>query len=107
MKKIIYTVLTCAIALSFTACDDFFGVKPVDEVAADTFLSNEQEINLFARGLIQTYRPDADAIAAGDNGTDLISKRDPSKFWFPNDIYTSADRGAWSYTNVRRANTLI
>ena len=107
MKKIIYTVLTCAIALSFTACDDFFGVKPVDKVAADTFLSNEQEISLFARGLIQTFRPDADAIAAGDNGTDLISKRDPSKFWFPNDIYTSADRGAWSYTNVRRANTLI
>ena len=33
------------------------------------------------RKALSFYRPDADAIAAGDNGTDLISKRDPSKFW--------------------------
>lgn len=107
MKKILYTVLGCALILSITSCDDFFSVKPIDKVAADTFLSNEQEIKLFANGLIQTYRPTANDIAQGDNGTDLIAKRDPSKFWFPNDIYNSSDRGAWSYTNVRRANVLI
>lgn len=93
--------------LGMASCDKFLTVTPIDQVAADTFLSNEQEIKLFCNGLIETYRPEASDIASGDNNTDLISKRDPAKFWFPNDIYSSSDRGAWSYNNIRRANVLI
>lgn len=107
MKKIVYSVLGLSLLLSVTSCEDFLTVKPIDKVSADTFLTNEQEISLFASGMMNAYRPEAEDIAAGDNGTDLISKRDPAKFWFPNDIYTPADRGVWSYKEIRRANILL
>ncbi len=107
MKKILFTVLGLALALGITSCDKFLTVKPIDKVSADTFLSNEQELKLFEQGLLNAYRPDGDDIATGDNGTDLISKRDPSKYWFPNDIFQPADQSAWGYTNVRRANVLL
>lgn len=92
---------------SAVSCEDFLTVKPLDKVAQETFFTNEKELELFATGLLNSYRPGADAIALGDQRTDLCSVRDPAKFWFPNDIYIPADRGAWSYTNIRRANVLI
>ena len=108
MKKI-FNIILCAAAVTALAssCDDFLTVKPIDEVAADTFFQSEQELVLYANGMIQTFQPDADDIANGDLGTDLIAKRDAAKFWYPGDIYKASDRSAWSFTNVRRANVMI
>lgn len=89
------------------SCEDFFTVKPLDKVAQETFFTNEKELELFATGLLNSYRPDADDIALGDQRTDICSVRDPAKFWFPNDIYIPTDRGVWSYTNIRRANVFV
>lgn len=100
--------MSVAAVLSLASCEQFLTVSPLDEVSADTFLKNEQELRLFAMGMIQTYQPTADDIANGsDIASDLTAKRDASKFWYPGDIYQPNDRGAWSYTNVRRANVLI
>lgn len=108
MKKIFYSIISVAAALSLVSCEKFLTVSPLDEVSADTFFTSEQELRLFANGLIETYQPDADDIASGsDIASDLTAKRDAAKFWFPGDIFKSSDQGAWSYNNVRRANVLI
>ena len=108
MKKIFYSIISVAAALSLVSCEKFLTVSPLDEVSADTFFTSEQELRLFANGLIETYQPDADDIANGsDIASDLTAKRDASKFWYPGDIFKSSDQGAWSYNNVRRANVLI
>lgn len=108
MKKLFYAIISAAAVLCVASCEKFLTVSPIDEVSADTFLSNEQELRLFAMGLIQTYQPTADDIASGsDIASDLAAKRDASKFWYPGDIFQPSDQGAWSYNNVRRANVLI
>ena len=108
MKKLLYTIISVAAVLSLASCEKFLSVSPLDEVSADTFFKSEQELKLFAMGLIQTYQPTADDIASGsDIASDLTAKRDAAKFWYPGDIYKPTDRGAWSYNNVRRANVLI
>lgn len=108
MKKIFFAIMSVAAVLNLASCEKLLTVSPIDEVSADTFLSTEQELKLFAMGLIEAYQPTADDIANGsDIASDLTAKRDASKFWYPGDIYKPNDRGAWSYTNVRRANVLI
>lgn len=108
MKKIFYSIISVAAALSLVSCEKFLTVSPLDEVSADTFFTSEQELRLFANGLIEAYQPTADDIASGsDIASDLTAKRDAAKFWYPGDIYKPSDRGAWSYNNVRRANVLI
>lgn len=108
MKKIFYSIISVAAALSLVSCEKFLTVSPLDKVSADTFFTSEQELKLFANGLIEAYQPTADDIANGsDIASDLTAKRDAAKFWYPGDIYKPSDRGAWSYNNVRRANVLI
>ncbi|MBR0084643.1 MAG: RagB/SusD family nutrient uptake outer membrane protein, partial [Bacteroidales bacterium] len=108
MKKIFYSIISVAAALSLVSCEKFLTVSPLDQVSADTFFTSEQELRLFANGLIEAYQPTADDIANGsDIASDLTAKRDAAKFWYPGDIYKPSDRGAWSYNNVRRANVLI
>ena len=108
MKKIFSFIISVAAVISLASCEKLLTVSPLDKVSADTFLSSEQELKLFAMGLIETYQPTADDIANGsDIASDLTAKRDASKFWYPQDIYKPSDRGAWSYNNVRRANVLI
>ena len=62
MKKILYAIISVAAVLSLASCEKLLTVSPIDEVSADTFLKNEQELKLFATGLIQTYQPTADDI---------------------------------------------
>lgn len=107
MKKILYTAIGLISIFTLASCEKYLTVKPHDKVAAQTFFNNEQELELFANGMLNSYRPGATDIALGDQRTDICSVRDPAKFWYPNDIYIPSDRSAWSYTNVRRANVLI
>ncbi|MEM1323871.1 MAG: RagB/SusD family nutrient uptake outer membrane protein [Bacteroidota bacterium] len=54
MKKLIYLTAILSIVLTTYSCDDFLDREPLDQIVADNFYENENEVNL---ALIGSYAP--------------------------------------------------
>ena len=57
--KYIKAVLVAAVAFSGVSCEKFLSADPIDKVEASKFFKSENELMLYANGLINSYMPDA------------------------------------------------
>ena len=88
-------ILIFAAALSALSCSDLLEKTPANEFAAETFFASENDLRLYANGLINTALPAAGDIGLGEDlYTDFCGTRQSKNFYWGN--YTAAQATNWT-----------
>lgn len=100
-------LLGISAVLTMASCEKFLTAEPLNQVSAGSFFSNETELELYANGMLNSYRPEAWDIAGGDAYSDMGSSWSSTDIYKVSANYGISKVGGWSWANVRRANILI
>ena len=85
----------CAAALLALSCSDLLEKMPANEFAAETFFDSENDLKLYANGLINSALPAAGDIGLGEDlYTDFSGTRQSKSFYWGN--YTAAQATNWN-----------
>ena len=91
MKKVIYIT----IAILACSCSKFLEKTPANKFAAETFFATENDLKLYANGLINTALPEATDMALGeDRYTDFCGSQASEEFYRGN--YSAAKASNWT-----------
>ena len=91
MKKTIYIIA----ALLACSCGKFLEKTPANKFAAETFFATENDLRLYANGLINTAIPDATDMGLGeDRFTDFCGTKASEEFFRGN--YSAAKASNWT-----------
>lgn len=108
--KYIKAVLVAAVAFSGVSCEKFLSADPIDKVEASKFFKSENELMLYANGLINSYMPDAVEVGLdGDRYCDFVCTKTSEDYNRPG-VWGSNKQGGWdisSWRGIRRANILL
>lgn len=81
------------------SCEKFFDRVPEDKFAASAFFTSEDDLALYANGLIDSGMPSAASIALGEDlYTDLCGTKASKTFYEPG-YYNAGIATGWSYSN--------
>ena len=81
-------ILIFAAALSALSCSDLLEKTPANEFAAETFFASENDLRLYANGLINTALPAAGDIGLGEDlYTDFCGTRQYLELPAPRGLY--------------------
>lgn len=107
--RFIHILLSAAAVASLASCEKFLSTEPVDQISSSSYFKTEKDLELYANGLIQSYKPTGESIGQGDNYSDLISSKTSTDFYRPG-IWIPSKQTGWevsSWKGIRRANILI
>lgn len=108
--KYIKAVLVATIAFTGVSCEKFLSADPIDKVEASKFFKSENELMLYANGLINSYMPDAVEVGLdGDRYCDFVCTKTSEDYNRPG-VWGSNKQGGWdisSWRGIRRANILL
>lgn len=108
--KFIKPILAAAVILTGVSCEKFLTTEPIDKVEAKKFFASENELLLYANGMMNSYTPDAIAIGIdGDRYCDFVCTKTSQDYNRPG-VWGSNKQGGWdisSWKNIRRANILL
>lgn len=102
MRKSI--IFIAAAALCFSSCDGLLNLTPESQLSADSYFKTEEDLQLFTNTFYNNLLPKLPY----ETESDLFVSRNPSNL-----IRGGADRtvptngGGWSWTNLRKMNTLL
>ena len=100
-KSIIFLVLA---AFSFAACDDLLKLTPESQLTADAYFRTEEDLQLFTNTFYNNLL-DKECFAAE---SDVMITRNPSSLIRGgNDRTVPQTGGGWSWSNLRKMNTLL
>lgn len=81
--------------ISMVSCEDFLQRNPENEVSATEFMRTENDLKLYANGLLQRHLPDQETIAwGGDQYSDYVATRSSTAFLI-GDNWTADEQGGW------------
>jgi len=99
MKRIHKCAALTFLVLVCVSCEKFFDRVPEDKFAANTFFASENDLQLYADGLVNSAMPSAASIALGEDlYTDLCGTRE-SKPFYEEGYYNPGIATGWSYSN--------
>lgn len=100
MKRKYTIFLVCIVAAATgTSCEKFFDRVPEDKFAASAFFASEEDLAIYANGLIDAGLPSAASVALGEDlYTDLCATRESKTFYEPN-FYNPGIATGWSSSN--------
>ena len=108
--KYIKAVLVATIAFTGVSCEKFLSADPIDKVEASKFFKSENELMLYANGLINSYMPDAVEVGLdGDRYCDFVCTKTSEDYNRPG-VWGSNKQGGWdisSWRGIRRSNILL
>lgn len=108
--KFIKPILAAAVILTGVSCEKFLTTEPIDKVEAKKFFASENELLLYANGLMNSYTPDALEVGIeGDRYCDFVCTKTSQDYNRPG-VWGSNKQGGWdisSWKNIRRANILL
>ena len=100
-KSIIFLVLA---TFSFAACDDLLKLTPESQLTADAYFRTEEDLQLFTNTFYNNLL-DKECFAAE---SDVMITRNPSSLIRGgNDRTVPQTGGGWSWSNLRKMNTLL
>ena len=117
MKKIIYLLVICNLAILFYSCEkELLDKTPLDEISDPEFWNTENDLQLYLNSLY-TVLPSWTGGGGGadpceDLGTDIVIEEENwwgDRFTFQLDgtLTVPASGGGWDWSNVRRVNFFI
>ncbi len=105
IRKIMWLTLSAILYLGFTSCDDELDLTPKDRVTETDYFNNETDLQLFTNPLYnnllkdEIYKKQSDVLVRRDLSAEMRGGSDRT---MPN-----KGGGGWSWTDLRRINTLI
>jgi hypothetical protein len=106
-----YSIIICmALIFSAVSCEKFFDRAPEDSFASSAFFRSEDDLALYANGLINTGMPGVAGIARGEDlYTDLCGTRASKELYYED--FWSPERGSgWAAGNwgfLRQVNYML
>lgn len=110
MKKILYTISIAALALVSVSCQKFLTREPINKFSAETYFASEQELEMYANGMVNSWLPDYTETAGGDAYNDLIATKTSTDYFRADVIWDDSKQTGWSSSNwsfLRRVNYMI
>ena len=91
MKKTVYIIA----AILACSCSDFLERTPANKFSAETFFASENDLKLYANGLINTAIPSATDMALGEDlYTDFCGTKNSKEFYWG--TYSAAKADNWT-----------
>src|SRR5699024_817378 len=90
-----------------TSCNDFLDCEPLDKITPDAYFNSESDLAAYS---IQQYKfPsylnfDISLVKTDNNSDDQAATEASTALWVPGEKRTPADKGAWDFTEIRKAN---
>lgn len=92
MKKTVYIIIA---ALTAFSCSDFLEKAPANKLSAETYFQSENDLKLYANGLINAALPDAVDLAMGEDlYTDFSGTKASKEFY--QGSYSAAKASNWT-----------
>lgn len=108
--KFMKPILAVAVLFAGVSCEKFLTTEPINKVEANKFFASENELLLYANGMMNHYTPDAIEIGIdGDRYCDFVCTKTSQDYNRPG-VWGSNKQGGWdisSWRNIRRANILL
>lgn len=108
--KFIKPILAVAAILSGVSCEKFLTTEPINKVDANRFFASENELLLYANGMMNSYTPAAlDVGIEGDRYCDFVCTKTSQDYNRPG-VWGSNKQTGWdidSWKNIRRANIML
>lgn len=102
MKR--YIVLISVALLAFTACDGLISLNPESQLSGDSYFKTEEDLQLFSNTFYNNLLPSTPY----EDESDVFVSRNPSNLIRGgNDRTVPTDGGGWSWSNLRKMNTLL
>lgn len=104
MKKYIFS-LALAAMLGFSACDDSLNLNPKDRVSESDYFNTETDLQMFTNPFYnnllkdEIYKKQSDVYVRRDLSTEMRGGSDR--------VMPKKGGGGWSWTDLRRMNTLL
>lgn len=106
MKKNIFILAAVLLA---SACSDFLSREPDNRISGEIFLSTENDLRIYANGLINAAIPGTSVAIGDDAYTDFCATKLSSDMYHPG-IWNADKGGGWSSSNfsfIRQCNYMI
>lgn len=107
MRKLFNIILCTALVAAMTSCEKFFTREPINEFSSETYFSNENELNMYAVGMLNSWLPDYTETSGGDAYNDLIATKTSTEFFRADVVWDDAKQGSWSWSFARRVNYML
>lgn len=107
--NIVKIFLGAAVAFTTVSCENFLTVNPVDQIDSSQFFASENDLLLYANGMLNGYLPSESTIGLGDGYCDLVSTKTSTDYYRPG-IWDPTKQGGWAVSDwrgIRRANNMI
>lgn len=97
--KFIKPILAAAVILTGVSCEKFLTTEPIDKVEAKKFFASENELLLYANGLMNSYTPDALEVGIeGDRYCDFVCTKTSQDYNRP---------GVWGSNTVSSRKSVV
>lgn len=99
MKKNNILILLAAVICLITSCEKFFAGYPEDSLTPSSFFQTEEDLTLYANGLINSGLPGATAIGLGEDVYSDFCGTSASKLYYYKDEFHPGRQGGWDAGN--------
>jgi len=90
-RYLIYSIVLICLS---TSCEKFLTREPENEIGSENFLTNENDLELYANGFIQRHMPSEETLAWGDQYSDITATRSSTAFLI-GDSWSADEQGGW------------
>lgn len=107
IKNTVASVAMLFTSVVLTSCNDFLDCEPLDKITPDAYFNSESDLAAYS---IQQYKfPsylnfDISLVKTDNNSDDQAATDASTALWVPGEKRTPADKGAWDFTEIRKAN---
>lgn len=91
MKKYIYIITTC---LLLSACNGFLQRDPIAKIGTENYFTDEESLNLYLNGFINSYTPSPEDCAFGDGYSDIVVTAKSTAYL--TDPWSASLQGGWT-----------
>ena len=95
MKKILYLLCSCFAVTLMASCEDFLDKQPIEKIGTDEYFKDEEALDKYANGFLNSYTPGSGAITRGDGNCDIIEVKQTSSYLYQ-PVWNSSLQGGWS-----------
>ncbi len=110
MKRILYVFVGVLLMSGMTSCEKFLTREPINKFSAESYFSNETELEMYANGMLQSWLPNSSETNSGDNYNDLIATKLGNDFYRPSSNWDASKQTGWGTSNwsfLRRVNYML
>lgn len=95
---------------SLVSCEGFLSREPINKFNAETYFQSEDELEMYANGMINSWLPNYSETSGGDAYNDLIATKNGSDFYRPSSNWDSSKQTGWAngdWSFLRRVNYML